>query len=154
MQKINIGSAQIQTFCDENREIYTENLMQTEAEVLYFDEYSESTEFIYSGNKDSAYKEELSVTAEELKELFGINKKIEKDALLGPYEYGDNYAVVRILKCTMPEESYVEEVMISDYEKKVKNEYFSKETEKWLAEAQVTVNQNLWHNISVYDVNQ
>jgi len=152
VKDIKISDAQINAYCEENRQLYRENLKNTECDIFYFDEYDDAKAFMAEGGSENEYKEEYSGEAGELKERFGIEKAIAENAVLGPFETEDGYAVVKIKKCTAAEEDFVEESMINDYESSVKSEFFAKEADKWLQAANIEINDELWQSIEFEDV--
>jgi len=146
---INISSVQIEQFCDENREKYKYDLMDVEAEILYFDEYEEAKDYISGEKVKEKYRERLNLMASEFENMYSSEGRIEEGRLFGPYEEEEGYIVVIIAECTEADEAFVEETMTNTYKESIMSEFFSKEADKWYSSAEIEVNENLWRSISV-----
>ena len=150
-----ISETQMMAFCDENRDEYTKKLSQAEGKVYYYDsseKASEDIEKIKNNDLESlsfGYAENISYTVDETKSMFGISRDIGEKGIYGPVSMENGYAVIYIEKITEPLADYVEETMRSDYEEDVKNQIFDTEYSKWLSEADITINNELWNKIVI-----
>jgi hypothetical protein len=150
-----ISDAQIDAFCDENRENYEKRLMNVEAEVSYYDQYEKAQEdavkFKEEGyeNVSEGYKESISMAAGDFKEFFGISRDIVEGEIYGPVETETGYAVIYVKKCIDADKDFVEETMRSDYEIKIKDDIFNTQYDKWLSAAEITVNREIWDTIEI-----
>ncbi len=150
-----ISETQMMAFCDENRDEYTKKLSQAEGKVYYYDsseKASEDIEKIKNNDLESlsfGYAENISYTVDETKSMFGISRDIGEKGIYGPVSMENGYAVIYIEKITEPLADYVEETMRSDYEEDVKNQIFDTEYSKWLSEADITINNDLWNKIVI-----
>ena len=118
-----------------------------------FPQGEEGALWVFSGQGmdlvTAAYRESFALTAQEIRNMFGISRDIVEKEVYGPVETETGYAVIYIDEVKIPIEDYVEETMRSDYETDVKNEFFNAEASKWLSEADISINRELWDTIII-----
>lgn len=153
-KSIKIASAQTDTFCNENRNKYRQNLEYIQGKAYYFDTTEEAQNYIQTseGTENAVYSEDLSGTWQEIKEKFSMDENTSEESVLGPFETEEGYAVINIESTKAADEKNVEETMRSDYESSVKSQYFADEANKWLQNAKIKTNEKMWNEIKIEDV--